>query len=435
MSRVAVSKPLTRSDLRPVGGRYYDDGFGNLIGFGTFKAPKLGGLSRYALTFRKSGGIQLALDFGEDAIVDVLLELDRDGRLGALADPDTQWFLDCMSQQIAGGSNLVAAANHCLESVGGGGGGLGRSREWDADRLSEPDCDEQGGVPGSVAGPKFGSGFGSVSIVELDGGYEMTIERHETNSGQVRLDAVVRDATGRIVYEESRVIDEYGEVTDRTTVEHRYDENGHYVDSHVTRWEDGDQTGEATVIDDPNDYDDVIDVEIGEATIEETEPAPQPDTDSTRQPGPECEDCPVEDPRCAEAPNDIASLWDCQAETSLSLIECIERMQDAIYNATGGRCATEPGADDRPSIAVTDASTIASTPAAPSGTVSTRAHPVVAMAWCQVARTTTSCAIRSGDREGGWVCTSTRLRPARCSLGFVRKVLSSSAAKVDSDSR
>ncbi len=293
--------------------------------------------------------MQLALDFRDDAIVDVLLELDRDGRLGALADPDTQWFLDCMSEELVGGENLIAAANKCLEGLGGGGGGLGRGPELDADRLGKPDCGDGGGLPGSVAGPKFGSGFGSITRVELDDGYDMTIERHETAGGQVRLDATVRDADGRIVYEESRVINEHGEVTDRTTVEHRYDENGDYVDSHVTRYENGEQTGEATLDDDPNHFT----MELGEITIEEVDEDGEPvtpDVAPIRQPGPECEECPVEDPRCAPAPNDIASLWDCAAETGLSLLDCIERMQNAIYTATGGRCAPEPGADDRSSI-------------------------------------------------------------------------------------
>jgi hypothetical protein len=93
--------------------------------------------------------------------------------------------------------------------------------------------------------------------------------------------------------------------------------------------------------------------EIG-AAKSESEPAPAPGPGPVSQPGPECDDCPTEDPRCAPAPNDIASLWDCQAQTDKSLWECLERLQDVIYSATGGRCSTEPGPDDRPTIRCSD---------------------------------------------------------------------------------
>jgi hypothetical protein len=99
-----------------------------------------------------------------------------------------------------------------------------------------------------------------------------------------------------------------------------------------------------------------LEIEIGEAIIESwgPKPKPRPSPGPTQQPGPECEDCPVEDPRCAPAPNDIASLWDCKAETDFSLDECLRRMRDAVYVATGGRCATETGPDDQPIIRCRD---------------------------------------------------------------------------------
>lgn len=350
------------ADMRPLGGRYYDDGFGNLIGFGFFKAPKLGGLSRYALTFRKNGGMQLALDFRDDSVVDVLVELDRDGRLGALAGPDAQWLLDCMSQEIAGGSNIAVAANHCLESVGGGGGGggLGRAAEVEADRLSKPDCKEEGGLPGSVA--QGGGGDGDVEI-PLDNGdtIHATTTTNEDNTST--LSVTIVDAQGRVVYTERTTFDSNGNEVSSEIQRVTYDDTGgsHWESE---RREDGRVVESAERYHGPRE----TEVEIGEATRVEyydkrtrtwrpgSGPSRRPSRGPTQRPapGPDCEDCPIEDPRCAPAPNDIASLWDCQAETGMSLWKCLERMQDAIYTATGGRCAVETGADDRPNIKCSD---------------------------------------------------------------------------------
>jgi hypothetical protein len=342
------------ADLRPIGGDYYDDGFGNLIGFGSFAAPKLGGRASYALTFRKKGGMQLAIDFRDDLVVDLLLELDKDGRLGALADPDTQWLLDCIAQQIAAGSNMVAAANLCMASVGGGGGGsLGRNAELDADRLSEPDCSKRGGPPGSVT--QGGGGDGTV-VINLDNGDTIYAESTTDEHGNTTLTITITDSQGRVVYNERTTLDASGnEVSsDVTQVTHNRDGSTRVTSERReggTVVESSDRTVGPRM--DPS-FPNVIEIEvfIGPARIE---PLPRRGgSGPTRQPGPECEDCPVEDPRCAPAPNDIASLWDCQAETDMSLLECLKHMQDMIYTATGGRCAVELGADDRPNIKCAD---------------------------------------------------------------------------------
>jgi hypothetical protein len=344
------------ADMRPIGGGYFDDGFGNLIGFGTFTAPKLGGASRYALTFRKNGGMQLALDFRDDAVVDMLLELAPDGRLGALADPDTQWLLDCLARERAAGANLVAAANHCLGSPGGGGGGLGRGAELEADRLKEPDCEERGGVPGSVTQ----GGGGSVEIPLANGD---TIHATETQNddGTTTTTVVIVDSQGRVVYSERTTSGGGRPERSETTRVTYHETGGSRVETE--RREDG-RVVESSSIDVPGGLEIEIgeailetpglEIEIGDAIIEWVGPRRGGGTGPTRQPGPECEDCPVEDPRCAPAPNDIASLWDCQAETDMSLWKCLENMRDVIYTATGGRCAVEPGPDDRPMIRCSD---------------------------------------------------------------------------------
>ncbi len=346
------------ADMRPLGGRYYDDGFGNLIGFGFFKAPKLGGLSRYALTFRKNGGMQLALDFRDDSVVDVLVELDRDGRFGGLAGPDAQWLLDCMSQEIAGGANIAAAANHCLESVagggGGGGGGLGRAAEVEADRLSKPDCKEEGGIPGSVA--QEGGGDGDVEI-ELDNGDTIHASSTTNEDNTSTLSITIVDAQGRVVYTERTTFDSDGNEVSSEIQRVTYDDTG------GSHWE-SERRENGRVVESADRYHgpslDDVDIEIGGATRvqhwDERARRWRPGVGPTRRPppGPDCEDCPIDDPRCAPAPNDIASLWDCQAETGMSLWKCLERMQDAIYTATGGRCAVAVGADDRPNIKCSD---------------------------------------------------------------------------------
>ena len=330
------------ADLRPIGGDYYDDGYGNLIGFGSFAAPKLGGRAGYALTFRKNGGMQLAIDFRDDLVVDVLLELDEGGHIGALADPDTQWMLDCIAEQIAAGSNLAVAANACLKSLGGGGGGgLGRNAELDADRLSKPDCEERGGPPGSVRDGGGGDSKdddskaeGSDIEIMLDNGDTIHARETENSDGSTTLEIEITDHWGRVWYYESTTYDRNGNESDVRIERTTYDDGVRMLDGET--YENGEQTGHWT--------------QQGTAS-----PRPRLGGGTHRPaPGPDCEDCPVEDPRCAEAPNDIASLWDCQAETDMSLLECLKHMQDMIYTATGGRCAVETGADDRPNIKCAD---------------------------------------------------------------------------------
>lgn len=331
------------ADLRPIGGRYYDDGFGNLMSFGDFSAPTLGGRSRYAVTFRKNGGMQLALDFRDDDIVDAVFDLDRDGRLGALADPDNQWLLDCLSQEIVGGANLVEAANTCLgKAGGGGGGGLGPAAAHDVDRLAKPDCAKRGGgLPASIAQP--GADHESTVVMETDDHYKVVATNTENSDGSSDYEIKMYDPEGTLVYQETG---------------HK-DADDHMVRQTIRTFDHGD--GETVIRERTyregkllSDTRTSLTIEIGDAIIEyqEQQLHERPRRNPFFQPptGPECQDCPVEDPRCREAPNDIVSLWDCQAETDLSLLDCLKRMQDEIYTATGGRCSTQPGDDDRPTI-------------------------------------------------------------------------------------
>lgn len=340
--------------MRPVGGAYYDDGYGDLVRFGAFKAPAYGGVAGYALTFRRNGDLQLAVDFRDDLVVDVLVELGPDGRLGFLADPDLLWFVECMSEQIGGGANLAEAANACLATAGGGGGGgggLGSSAASEIDRLKEPDCERRGGVPGSVA---QGDHQSSVTIISEDG-YKVSATTTENADGSSSYEIRMYDPEGNLVYQERG----------------RKDADGNMVHQHIRTF-DRDESGTAGYMHIRDRvYENgrlVSDDEIGvpefrglrgwrlrweELTWENLDEEPRPNP-GIRQPGPECDDCPVEDPRCAPAPNSIASFWDCVAESGMSPLECLKHMQDLIYTATGGRCSTEPGLDDRPTIRCSD---------------------------------------------------------------------------------
>jgi hypothetical protein len=318
------------ADLRSIGGPYYDDGFGNLMRFGEFVSPPLGGVARYALTFRKSGGLQLALDLRNDDIVDMVVELGLDGRLGALADPDFQWLLDCLSQQLVAGDDLVTATNTCLASVGGGGGGgLGVDAASDLSRLAEPDCDRSGQLPiaGQTSNPAT-----NTTVIDLDNGDRIKATTTENADGTTDVIIDIHDSKGRLVYHEETTLNKYGEISSQieATV---YTGDGNTNTVSIRRWERG------------------VPVEPHRPSRSEIEGARRVNNPTRRpSPGPDCTDCPVYDPRCAPAPNDIASLWDCQAETDMSLDECLRHMQDVIYTATGGRCSTEPGSDDRPTI-------------------------------------------------------------------------------------
>jgi hypothetical protein len=328
------------ADMRAIGGHYYDDGFGNLVRFGVFKAPPLGGKARYALTFMPGGAMQLALDFRADAIVDVLLQSGPGSRLGTLADPDMQWFLDCMSEQLSGSANVAEAANRCLNEAGGGGvGGLTADAARDINRLKEPDCERRSGVPGSVMQP--GRSHHSATAVELEGGYTVKATSWEDADGTSGYRIEMHDGEGNLVYRETGTKNARGQMVEQEieTVDHDSATGGSIT--RTRRYENGRKTEDS-------------EVEIGSAVMEEDsggdEPAPASGSTTTR-PGPECgDDCPVEDPRCAPAPNDIASLWDCAVQTDFSLLECIERARDAIYTATGGRCRTERGPEDRPTV-------------------------------------------------------------------------------------
>ena len=345
------------SDMRPVGGGYYDDGYGGLVRLDSFKAPAFGGVASYALTFRKNGDLQLAMDFRNDLVVDVLAELGADGRLGFLADPDMMWFVECMSEQVGGGANLAEAANACMAQAGGGGGGggggMGSGAASDIDRLGKPDCERRGGVPGSVTQ----GGNQSTIVVMTDDGYKVTATSTENDDGSSSYEIRMYDPEGNLVYQERGQKDTEGNMVYQHIRTFDRDPSG--TSGEVVIRDRVLENG-ALVSDDEISVPDLSSVtgrgwRIRWDAIEwewlDEEPQPNPEI---RQPGPECEDCPVEDPRCAPAPNSIASFWDCIAESGMSPLECLKNMQDLIYTATGGRCSAEPGPDDRPTIRCSD---------------------------------------------------------------------------------
>ena len=347
-------------DMRSVGGAYFDNGYGDLVRIDAFRAPAYGGMAVSALTFRKNGALQLAIDLRNDLVVDVLVELGPDGRLGFLADPDMMWFVECMSEAIVGGANLAEAANTCLAQAGGegggggggGGSGPGRDAASDVNRLKEPDCGRRRGLPGSVTQEGNTSTIG----VMTEDGYKVIATLTENDDGTSSYEIRMYDPDGNLVYHERG----------------QKDENENVTYQHIRTF-DRDEAGSGEIVIRDRVYENgrlVSDDEISAPNIPlhiggrvyrpvwerfswewlDDEPVPG----EAFQPGPECEDCPVEDPRCAPAPNSIASFWDCIAESEMSPLECLKRLQDLIYTATGGRCNAEQGPDDRPTIKCRD---------------------------------------------------------------------------------
>lgn len=89
----------------------------------------------------------------------------------------------------------------------------------------------------------------------------------------------------------------------------------------------------------------------------EDEPSDPDDSGSAGQPGPECTvegDCPVYDPRCEPADTEVEHLWDCMDKTDYSMVECLKRINDNLYAATGGQCETILGPDDEPTMSCQD---------------------------------------------------------------------------------
>jgi hypothetical protein len=369
-----------------VGGPYYADEFGNLVRLGTIVARQYAGGANYAVTFLRNGGMQLAIDFRRDRVIDAVFDVTPGGAYGVFANPELGPFVDCFIARATAGEDPLEAANNCLRGAkaggedGGGPGVPSLAPKGEYDRLSEPDCGDgsgrSGGVPEDVRQPgatdeEGWSQIGRVSSTSEDGNTRTTVTwfGRENGGGTLQDSRLIVESRNRVTGEEA---------VQWTTVDHSSDGRTSVVQSRhrVERLSDGstrttdemyvngrrvsrtqytvDSAGRCTGDCPRDDSDDSDDSDAGTSSSEgadggEADAGTPPDggQGDAGQPGPQCElegTCPHEDPRCSAPRNDAESLWECVARTGQTPLECLARLQDAVFAGTG--CAPIPGPDD-----------------------------------------------------------------------------------------
>jgi hypothetical protein len=376
------------SEMIPLSGAYYDDGLGNLIWREAFESQTDGGVGEYALTFLHDGGVQLALDFHADRVVDAVFDITPEGRIGVIGHPALEAEIDCIARRIVEGEEPLAAVDACLgpgrtSGASGSGAGVAAPTGNEYDRLAEPDCGSGrsgGGVPHSVA-YYAGEGWrqeGESETFERNG-MKTTVSRMSQPNDEPGLSpdelVLIEMENSETGYSGTVVTTtDYGE--DGTTIvsvsktwtqrmpngvirrgwAHR--QGGRLIDSGSADFDA--ETGECLKGDCPgpdSDSDaDSSDSEGGDADGEGAEGTDQSagandGTGSGEQPGPDCEingDCPFTDPRCEAPRNDSESLWDCVAATGASPMECLARIRDGVAAATG--CVHVPGPSGQPEL-------------------------------------------------------------------------------------
>lgn len=333
--------------LEPLGEDFYDDGLGNMlyineIGTGEDAIP-------LSVTLFRGGGVQLALDLNADGIGDAVLDRRFDGHLAFLADPDLERMLDCFGDAERTGSDLIRAMEECLSGMAGGGAGspgIGSTSEK-LDSLLEPDCGDSGRNgrrTGFVSqGGKWD--FGRTTIFETEDEGTVYLTERWSEGGKSEWTTHAYDNEGRLVYEERVVRDAEGNEVYRRSRSYRYNDDGTVTTRTRVRRNDRDESD--------------IELTFGRAEMEsgEEESSDTDDSGSTGQPGPECtieSDCPAYDPRCAPADTEVEHLWDCMDKTDYSMVECLKRINDSLYAATGGQCETILGPDDEPTMSCQD---------------------------------------------------------------------------------
>jgi hypothetical protein len=371
-----------KDDYASLGGPYYADEFGNLLRLGSFNVQRYAGAADFAITYLRAGGVQLVLDFRRDSVVDVVFDLTPEGRIGFIADSQLLELIDCFVGLTSGGLDPVKALESCLgraDSAGGKDGGMTLLPAGAHDRLAAPECGPAGEPDrGVVAQPPGGGGENWTEVGRFgphDDGPTRSTVVFETRpnaapglgpDARITITSSNRD-TGRIAITQT-VID-YNETGTRTTVTR--DRSTPLPNGRVAyereRTVDGRRQGRTLTW--------VVDPATGECTGDcreagQTSPsssssdgadggtenpdaggssAAPADGGDTGQPSPTCEldgTCPVSDPRCSAPRNDAESLWDCVARTGLSPLECLARIQDAIFAVTG--CENTPGPADQP---------------------------------------------------------------------------------------
>jgi hypothetical protein len=376
-----------KADYVSLGGPYYRDDLGNLIRLGAFQARQQGGRADFTVTYLHNGGMQLAIDFRRDRVVDALIEVTRTGRRGVFINPELQGMIDCFIARTNAGENPLDAFNACVGRTGEEGGiegGASMAPSGEYDRLSEPNCGPGAGsggtgLPGGSTqqnGTQSESDWAQVGETIEDTSEDGTVfttvrvfrRSNSSESGlrpDVRIEIISHNRDTGDHAEQIQTIDHDTEGTTDTEyhrsrrterredgtvrqIRHRDSQsvNGRSVwdDDWTTDPGTGECTGGDCPESDPDDTEEEPRTDPAEGEEEPEAPPPAEDSEAESQPGPECEfdgTCPVADPRCEAPRNDIESMWDCVARTGDSPQECLARIRDAVYATTG--CELVPG--------------------------------------------------------------------------------------------
>jgi len=316
-------------DLTPLGGDYYKDGRGNLVLFGDL--PGDNGAAPYALTLLAGGGLQLVVDMDRDGVVDAGVSEGLKDRFGFLARPGLEGILDCMNQAVTGGAGPVGEFSQCLtgessgdDSSGGTGGsaadgGLGSH----LDAALEPQCGSEDGIgsPGGVTQP------GSDDSKPFDEQLRDAAENHRDNADYHR-DAAQRAGKAGDEDLESR---HRSAAREEQRLAQKADQAA--ADYEFVRKVAGDENASG---------EDVVDAMAVAADSAEAYREARDNRSSA--PGPDgTAPAGASDPRCEEP-----TMWNrfASEQCASNMTDCLKRMSDPIYAATGGRCETVTGPDD-----------------------------------------------------------------------------------------
>jgi len=349
-----------RGDLIPLGGDYYADGRGNRVLFGELPDSS-GDEATYAVTLLSGGGLNLVVDIDRDGVIDLGVSEGLKDRFGFLARPGLDQILECLHQAVNGGTGPAGKLTGCLPGVNGGssggGGSVGGGTGEHLDDVLSPQCgSEQKVRPGGVATTPLhnekeelrdSEGYHRKASDMADArarqwesaaeGWAETGDEGKARSARFlaqkwrdaaashedaadQADGAI-DAANR--YE--RVAGD-GSSTEAERARAREDYEDAKRQSEYDTIEAGKKESEARSLDDSFDAD-------GDSGAP-SQPGPGPG--GTKPAG-------GSDPRCEDP-----SMWNRLATERCAgnMADCLKRMSDPIYAATGGQCETVRGPDD-----------------------------------------------------------------------------------------
>lgn len=337
-----------RSLIR-VDGDYYTDGRGNLIFYGPFRGSKhfaFGpsasygyGIPTYSITLFSGGGQQLVIDTDGDGTVDLGASEGLRDRFGFFARPDHQHALECLRRAVQQDVGPTSALPLCLGEDdngagggnGGGGGGIGTG---DSASWTDPQCGRN--LP--AATPRFADGSLTKFLGKLGQQIFGNFVRPPTLNYMDEIgpgDPLDTNSDGHFDRTEQELFERDlrqsdsnhdGEIsTAENNDAHNRAKRRKEEYNDMMGWEDVDGDSVPDMSADP-----------GEGSGGPSQPAPGPD--GTLPPE-------SSDPRCEEP-----STWNRLGteECASNMAECIMKLTDPVFGATGGRCETVIGPDDRP---------------------------------------------------------------------------------------